>query len=127
MISNITNTHQHLLLLIDQPFRRIDCESSGLKQKILLDVISLCLGSKDEFRSEVIREAISGLLDDPVPAQALMRTAILSGQVDLFWHSLCYSDTLSEAFFVCQFVHVSVVTMFTLLSSLVSTTNINSY
>ena len=60
---------------------RIDCESSGLKQKILLDVISLCLGSKDEFRSEVIREAISGLLDDPIPAQALMRTAILSAQV----------------------------------------------
>lgn len=60
---------------------RIDCEVSGLKQKTVLDVISLCLGNKEDFRSDTIRDALTDLLQDGIPAQALMRTAILSAQV----------------------------------------------
>ena len=63
---------------------RLDCDAAGLKQKTVLDVISLCLGNKEDFRSDVIREALSDLLLDDIPAQALMRTAILSAQVSEF-------------------------------------------
>jgi hypothetical protein len=58
-------------------------ESSGVKQKVILEAIGHCLASKDEFRSDVVREALAELLKDELPAQALMRTAILSVQVRL--------------------------------------------
>ena len=60
----------------------MDYDSAGLKQKVVLSVISLCLGNKEDFRADVIKEALSDLLLDPVPPQALMRTAILSAQVN---------------------------------------------
>lgn len=59
---------------------RLDFEAAGLKQKTVLGSISLCLGHKEDFRAEVLREAILDLLNDTVPAQALMRTAILTAQ-----------------------------------------------
>lgn len=59
---------------------RLDIEAAGLPQKTVLDSIQLCLNSKDDFRSEVLREAMTDLLADEVPAQALMRTAILAAQ-----------------------------------------------
>lgn len=48
--------------------------------KTLLETIGLCLSAKDEFKSDVIREAVTTLLEDPVPPKALMRTVILSAQ-----------------------------------------------
>jgi hypothetical protein len=59
---------------------RLDIDAAGLKQKTVLDSIHLCLTSKDDFRSDVLREAITDLLTDEIPAQALMRTAILAAQ-----------------------------------------------
>ena len=59
---------------------RIDYESNGLKQKNLLDAISLCLNNRSEFTAEVVKESLKALLADTVPPFALMRTAILSSQ-----------------------------------------------
>ena len=59
---------------------RIDFEALGLKAKTVLDAIAVCLGNKQEFTGDVVKEALRAMLVDPVPPYALMRTAILSGQ-----------------------------------------------
>ena len=46
----------------------------------MLETIGLCLSARDEFKSDVIKEAVTTLLDDPVPPKALMRTVILAAQ-----------------------------------------------
>lgn len=61
---------------------RIDCDATpGLKPKVVLDALALCLGNKAEFGAEVVKEGLRALLSDAVPAFPLMRTAILAGQV----------------------------------------------
>lgn len=40
----------------------------------------MCVRNKDDFKSEVLKDALTKLLDDPVPAKPLLRTAILSYQ-----------------------------------------------
>ena len=57
---------------------RMNFKAYGLDQKTLTDAIGMCLNCKEEFPSEVLRETISRLLQDEVPAAGLMRTAILS-------------------------------------------------
>jgi hypothetical protein len=59
---------------------RIDNEAHGINLKTLLETIGLCLSAKDEFKSDVIKEAVTTLLEDPIPPKALMRTVILSAQ-----------------------------------------------
>jgi Symplekin tight junction protein C terminal len=59
---------------------RLDIEGARIPQKKVLSSISLCLGHKEDFRSDVIREALADLLNDELPAQPLMRTAILAAQ-----------------------------------------------
>ncbi|CAE7580546.1 Sympk, partial [Symbiodinium microadriaticum] len=58
----------------------IDNDAHNIKLKTLLETIGLCLSAKDEFKSDVIKEAVTTLLEDPVPPKALMRTVILSAQ-----------------------------------------------
>ncbi len=64
---------------------RVDQDASGFKQKkaadrlkVVNESIKLCLDNQVEFTGDVIREALSRLLQDETPAQTLMRTAILS-------------------------------------------------
>jgi ornithine cyclodeaminase/alanine dehydrogenase-like protein (mu-crystallin family) len=76
---------------------RVDYEAHGLKQKVVVDSIGVCLANKDDFRSEAVRDALADLIKDEVPAQALMRTAILAVQVGLgFWDFIqCTVDNVS--------------------------------
>ena len=59
---------------------QIDLEKNGLKLKSLKDAIGLCISDKDEFTPEIMKEAILTLLEDEIPALALMRTVLLSAQ-----------------------------------------------
>jgi hypothetical protein len=54
---------------------RIDHKLPGMSLKSLLETISICLNMKDDFRSDIIREAITTLLEDEVPSILVMRTA----------------------------------------------------
>ena len=59
---------------------RIDYEALGLKRKSLLEAISVCLGSKEIFNAEVLRETLGELVkDEPIPIP-FMRTVILATQ-----------------------------------------------
>ena len=75
----------YFILIIEIKYSRlyrVDIEANSLKQKAVLDSITLCLGRlKDDFRADVIKETLSDLLKDEIPAQPIMRTAILSSQV----------------------------------------------
>jgi hypothetical protein len=59
---------------------RIDMEKHSLKLKNVLDAIGLCIAEKEEYSAEVMKEAILTLLQDEIPAVALMRTVLLSAQ-----------------------------------------------
>jgi hypothetical protein len=48
--------------------------------KTLLEAIGICLGAKEEFNSDVIKDCLNILLNDPVPPTPIMRTVILSSQ-----------------------------------------------
>lgn len=58
---------------------RIDHEALGLKAKVVLDSIGVCL-ARDDFKGDVICDVLTDLLRDAIPAVGLMRTAILSCQ-----------------------------------------------
>ena len=59
---------------------RIDMEKHSLKLKHVLDAIGLCVAEKDEYTADIMKEAILVLLEDDIPAVALMRTVLLSAQ-----------------------------------------------
>lgn len=59
---------------------RIEPEEHSLKLKHILDAIGLCIAKKEEYSADVMKEAITLLLDDEKPAVALMRTVLLSAQ-----------------------------------------------
>lgn len=59
---------------------QLDMETHSLKLKHVLDAIGLCIAEKEEYTSDVMKEAILLLLEDTVPAVALMRTVLLSAQ-----------------------------------------------
>lgn len=44
----------------------------------MIGAIGLCVNNKEEFQSDVLRDALGKLLQDSPPSWALMRTAILS-------------------------------------------------
>lgn len=71
-------SRSHLLVLL----HRINYEHYNIPLKILVETISLCLASKEEFNSDVIKDALNIILDDrnePLPI-VIMRTVILSSQ-----------------------------------------------
>jgi len=70
----VSRLYQHAISL------RIDFELHGLKAKVVLDTISLCLNNKTEYTAEVVKDALKIMLAEAVPPYAMMRTAILSGQ-----------------------------------------------
>jgi hypothetical protein len=59
---------------------RIDHESQNVKFKAVRESIELCLQNRNDFRSDVIREALETMSQDPVPPLMLMRTVILACQ-----------------------------------------------
>jgi hypothetical protein len=78
--------------------RRIDCDAYGFKfavsserQKVVLNAIRLCL-NHDEFRADVVKEALKKLLEDDPVVVTLMRTVILS----YLAHSELKKFTLTE-------------------------------
>jgi hypothetical protein len=71
-------SRSHLLVLL----HRLNYEHYNIPLKLLVETISLCLASKEEFNSDVIKDALNILLDDrnePLPI-VIMRTVILSSQ-----------------------------------------------
>jgi hypothetical protein len=71
-------SRSHLLVLL----HRINYEAYKIPLKLLVETISLCLASKEEFNSDVIKDALNILLEDrtePLPI-VIMRTVILSSQ-----------------------------------------------
>ena len=58
----------------------MDPTSVDMKPKLMLDTIGICLGNKEDFKSEHIKEAIIELLKDENLSLFLMRTVILSAQ-----------------------------------------------
>jgi hypothetical protein len=78
---------------------RVDYEAYGFtqksnsdKQKLLLNSIRLCLNDAEEFRSDVLKDALGKLVRDEAPSWALMRTVILAYVA----HSDMKRFTLSE-------------------------------
>ena len=49
-------------------------------QKAILDSIEVCLSNKTDFKADIIKEVLSCLLLDEVPALPIMRTAIRCSQ-----------------------------------------------
>ena len=59
---------------------RIDTDAHNVKAKAVRDAIEKCLANRNDFRVEVIQEAIETLSQDPVPPLLLMRTVVLAQQ-----------------------------------------------
>lgn len=59
---------------------RINIEEHDLKTKVLMQAIAICLKNQSDFNSAVVKDVLQTLLQDEIPANALMRTAILSAQ-----------------------------------------------
>lgn len=57
-----------------------NAEAVGIKSKVILDLISACLESRDEYNGESIRGCLTSLLENETLATALMRTAIMGAK-----------------------------------------------
>lgn len=59
---------------------RLNFEAYDIKAKFVLDTIAICLNNKHEYTFDVLKDALTTLLQDPIPPYAVMRTAILTAQ-----------------------------------------------